>query len=130
MYLYNPVTYLAGGSQNIPRLLTLFHHAKNDSANMHKACGLKVTQQTYTSLGGCMTLFDFLIQTVKLQHLFTFLRLPIPNRTSIQMFSLLNWRLIIRSFGRHVIKTGMFCLVCKNAHRCLIPTNGDNICLN
>ena len=32
--------------------------------------------------------------------MFTFLRLPMPNRTSIQLFSLLNRRLRIRSFGR------------------------------
>ena len=30
----------------ILRLLTLFHHAKSDSSNMHKACDLKSTQQT------------------------------------------------------------------------------------
>ena len=104
MYLYNPVTYLAGGNQNILRLLTLFYHAKSDSANMHKACGLKVTQKNVVILGRLHNIFGFLIQTGKLQHLFTFLRLPMPNRTSIHLILLLSvLRLRIRSFGRHVV---------------------------
>ena len=48
------------------RPLTPLHlHAKNDSANIHKSCRLKVTGQTYISLGGCTTFFDFSINVSK-----------------------------------------------------------------
>ena len=39
----------------------------------------------------------------KVQSLFTFLQLPMPNRMSIQLISLLNQRLRIPAFGRHVV---------------------------
>ena len=36
----------------------------------------------------------------KMQSLFTYLRLPMPNRTWLQLFLLLNWQLRIWLFGR------------------------------
>ena len=50
----------------------------------------------------------------KVKRLLTFLQLPLLSWMSIQLFSLMNWQLKIRSFGRRVwcISLGMWALPC------------------
>ena len=56
----------------------------------------------------------------KVQRLFTFLRLPMSNRMTIELFSLLNRRLRLRSFVRRVFRILLYKLCldrCCHRHR-------------